>query len=157
MSQTLTVGAVGAGHWTYMAGVMERCLQQAIESRSTEVHVPRNVWKGARRFLSLALEAARDEVPANPAASINAFKIAADAASQPAGTAPRTRSELEDRLSDYRSFLDRFLEPHELPAADLEKAKALRIFFLRLHSEGEAQRYSRLVSQPWPSIEARIL
>lgn len=156
MSQTLTVGAVGASHWTYTAGVMARCLEQVIISRQTPLQIPKNVQRGAKRFLGLALQETSDQLPENPAASINAFKIAADAASETPSSAPKTREELGTRLGEYLGFIDRLNQPGALGTEELETAKALRRFFLCVYRDGEAERYERLVSQPWPRVAVRL-
>src|SRR5580704_1412968 len=97
MSQTVSLGVVGPSHWAYMASVMAEKLQHVANAKQTVVgQIPVGVYRDAREFYRLVLEAAGDGTPVNPPASINAYALAADAVR--AVRADASRAEVEQTL-----------------------------------------------------------
>src|SRR5437899_12534617 len=113
MSQTVSVGVVGPSHWAYMASVMAEKLQQMANAMQTVAgQIPVGVYRDAREFYRLVLEAAGDGTPVNPPASINAYALAADAVR--AVRADASRADVEQTLGRQKELLDGLQHPRPL-------------------------------------------
>ena len=158
MSQTISAGVVGPSYWLYLAAVMAGRLEKVAKKKRLSIgDIPKGAANDAREFFRLALEAAGDDLPQNPPASINACKIAADAVRGSVRPAPRNRQELEERLALFSSFVEDLQRPHELSADETETAKALSKFFLLLQQDGEAEAYEQVIHLEEPHIGFRSL
>jgi hypothetical protein len=147
MSQTVSVGVVGPSHWAYMASVMAEKLQEMINSKQTS-RIPPGVYRDARAFYGLVLEAAGDDTPVNPPASVNAYAIAADGVR--AVSAEASRAEVEQTLGRQKKLLDELQQPHALSEDELSNLSSLKTFFLWLKREGESDAYERGVGYEVP-------
>ena len=157
MSQTISVGVVGPSYWLYLATVMaERLEKVATKKRINAGDFPEGASNDALEFFRLALQAAGDNLPQNPPASVNACKIAADAVRGSVQPAPKTRRELKEHLCLFSSFVDDLQKPHKLNAGEVKTAKALSRFFLRLQQDGEAEAYEQVVYLEEPSAGFRF-
>jgi hypothetical protein len=128
-----------------MAGLMAKSLDLVVGARRVEPNqVPSGVYEDARKFFELVIEAT-GPLPANPPASLNAYRIAADAVRGSVSPVPKDRKELREHLTAYGSFIERLT--HEGPLSNLEVATAerLRKFFARLKREGQAEAYERRI------------
>jgi hypothetical protein len=155
MSQTISIGVVGASHWTYMATVMAEWLEQFIKTNKPEDEIPKGVYKSALRFFDLVLQAANGTVPTNPLASINAYLIAADAIAGSTHSHTSTRHELRSRLEEFKLFLDQLPTTKKLDKHTKSVAIALEEFFNNLADEGEAESYEQNVRFEDPLSEAQ--
>jgi hypothetical protein len=149
MSKTVSVGVVGPSHWAYMASVMaERLTQMRDARRVVAAQIPVGVYRDARQFFRLVLEAAGDHVPVNPPASINAYALAADAVR--AKNADASRAEVEQALEKQKALLDTLQEERALVEDELETLSSMQAFFLWLKHEGESDAYERGVGDEIP-------
>jgi hypothetical protein len=149
MSQTVSVGVVGPSYWAYMASVMAERLQQVANARQTVAgQIPAGVYRDAREFYRLVLEAAGDGTPVNPPASINAYALAADAVR--AGRADATRADVEQTLARQKALLDDLQRTRGLSEEELETLSSLHSFFLWLKQEGESEAYESGVGYELP-------
>ena len=149
MSQTVSVGVVGPSHWAYMASVMAAKLRPMVDARRTlAARIPVGVYRDAREFYKLVLEAAGDGTPVNPPASINAYALAADAVR--AASADASRADVEQTLHRQKALLDDLGEPRELSGEELKTLSSLHTFFLWLKQEGESDAYERSVGCELP-------
>lgn len=149
MSQTVSVGVVGPSHWAYMASVMAEKLEQMHAAKQTTAAViPPGVYRDAREFYGLVLEAAGDGTPIDPPASINAYALAADAVR--AESANASRAEVEQTLASQKTLLDKLQQPRELSEEELKTLSSLRAFFLWLKQEGESDAYESGVEYELP-------
>jgi len=149
MSQTVSVGVVGPSHWAYMASVMAERLQQIRNAKQTAAaQIPAGVYRDAREFYRLVLEAAGDGTPGNPPASINAYALAADAVR--AARADASRADVEETLGRQKALLDKLQQPGGLNEAELDTLSSLHAFFLWLKQEGESDAYERGVGYELP-------
>jgi len=149
MSQTVSVGVVGPSHWAYMASVMAERLQQIRNAKQTAAaQIPPGVYRDAREFYRLVLEAAGDGTPGNPPASINAYALAADAVR--AVRADASRADVEKTLGKQKALLDKLQQPRGLSEEELETLSSLHAFFLWLKQEGESDAYERGVGYELP-------
>jgi hypothetical protein len=149
MSQTVSLGVVGPSHWAYMASVMAEKLQQVANAGQTAAGpIPVGVYRDAREFYKLVLEAAGDGTPVNPPASINAYALAADAVR--ATSANASRAEVEETLGRQKALLDDLQQPRTLSEQELTTLSTLRAFFLWLKQEGESEAYERGVGYELP-------
>jgi hypothetical protein len=149
MSQTVSVGVVGPSHWAYMASVMADRLQQIADARQTDaVQIPIGVYRDAREFYKLVLEAAGDGTPINPPASISAYALAADAVRAIRTNA--SRAEVEEELGRQKVLLDDLQQPRGLSGDELRTLSSLHAFFLWLKQEGESDAYEQGVGHEFP-------
>lgn len=158
MSEIISVGVVGRSYWSYMAIVIAKCLERIIDVKRIEYRdIPQGVYKDARQFFGLVLQAAGDTVAENPPASLNAYVIAMDTATSVAQPILATRLKFREFLERLSSFLDQLEEPHQLTREELETADILRKFFLQLHHDGEKEAYETTVSFEVPIARSRLL
>jgi hypothetical protein len=146
MSQTISIDVVGPSHWTYMATIMAQRLGKVVQAgclRSSDI--PLGVSYDARQFFDLALQAARDSLPRNPPASVNAYAIAADLVQASSSSLLNTRDDIGNRLEQYDAFLSALQQPRTLAEDELQTARELQRFFDRLREEGEAEAYEKAV------------
>jgi hypothetical protein len=149
MSKTVSVGVVGPSHWAYMASVMAAKLQLMVDNKRTlDGQIPVGVYRDAREFYKLVLEAAGDDTPANPPASINAYALAADAVR--AVRADASRADVEQTLGTQNTLLNRLQQTSVLSEDELKTLSSLRTFFLWLKQEGESEAYERVVGYELP-------
>ncbi len=149
MSQTASVGVVDPSHWAYMASVMAEKLRQILNAQQTgDAQIPPGVYRDAREFYRLVLEAAGDGTPGNPPASINAYALAADAVR--AVQADASRADVEATLGRQKALLDDLQQPRGLSEEELNTLSSLRAFFLWLKQEGESDAYERGVRYELP-------
>ena len=149
MSQTVSVGVVAPSHWAYMASVMAEKLQKILNAKQTAAaQIPAGVYRDAREFYRLVLEAAGDGTPANPPASINAYALAADGVR--AARANASRADVEETLCRQKALLDKLPQPYALSEEELKTLSSLRAFFLWLKQEGECDAYERGVGDELP-------
>ena len=149
MSQTVSVGVVGPSHWAYMASVMADKLQQIASAKQTvAAKIPVGVYRDAREFYRLVLEAAGDGTPIDPPASINAYALAADAVR--AESANASRADVEQTLGRQKALLDSLQESRRLSEDELKTLSSLRAFFQWLKQEGESDAYERGVGYELP-------
>jgi hypothetical protein len=149
MSQTVSVGVVGPSHWAYMASVMAEKLQQIASAKEiTATLIPAGVYHDAQEFYRLVLEAAGENTPVNPPASINAYALAADGVR--AVRADASRAEVEQTLEKQKALLESLNQPRRLSEKELEILSSLRVFFLWLKQEGESDAYERGVGYELP-------
>ena len=147
MSQTISVGVVGPSYWAYMAAVMAECLQEIAQSNRIEAgQVPGGVFHDAVEFSDLALEATRSTTPDNPPASLNAYGIAADVIRMSSTELSRSRREVDQQLAQYGDFIKKMTQPRTLRDRERETAEQLRMFFLNLKEQGEAEAYENSVA-----------
>jgi hypothetical protein len=145
MSKTVSVGVVGPSHWAYMASVMAEKLQQIQTAGETGIaRIPPSVYRDAREFYGLVLEAAGDSTPVNPPASINAYALASDAIR--AVTAGASRADVGEMLGKQKALLDRLQQPRRLDAEELQTLSALYGMFVWLKQEGESDAYEQSVA-----------
>ena len=150
MSKTVSVGVVGPSHWAYMASVMAAKLQQMVDAKRTlDGQIPVGVYRDAREFYKLVLEAAGDDTPANPPASINAYVLAADAVR--AARADASRADVEQTLGSQYTLLNNLQRSSVLSEDELKTLSSLRAFFLWLKEEGESEAYERGVGYELPA------
>jgi len=156
MSETMSIGVVGPSHWSYMACVMAERLKKIGTLRKVErENVPKGIYTDVREFFHLVLQAVDDVLPDNPPASINAYVIALDAmtgAFQPLPI-PRTRHELKNCFEEYSRFTEALEQPHTLNDQEVQTAKSLEKFFLKLHQDGESEAYAHRVQFVAPTIK----
>lgn len=149
MSQTVSIGVVGPSHWAYMASVMADRLQQIADAKQTgAVQIPAGVYRDAREFFRLVLEAAGDSAPVNPPASINAYALAADAVR--ANRVNASRAEVEEELGRQKALLDDLQQSRGLSEVELGTLLSLHAFFLWLKQEGESDAYEQGVGHEFP-------
>ena len=150
MSKTVSVGVVGPSHWAYMASVMATKLQKMVDAKRTLAdQIPVGVYRDAREFYRLVLEAAGDDTPANPPASINAYVLAADAVR--AARADASRADVEQTLGSQYTLLNNLQRSSVLSEDELKTLSSLRAFFLWLKEEGESEAYERGVGYELPA------
>jgi hypothetical protein len=150
MSKTVSVGVVGPSHWAYMASVMATKLQKMVDAKRTLAdQIPVGVYRDAREFYRLVLEAAGDDTPANPPASINAYALAADAVR--AARADASRADVEQTLGSQYTLLNNLQRSSVLSEDELKTLSSLRAFFLWLKEEGESEAYERGVGYELPA------
>jgi hypothetical protein len=152
MSQTVPVDVVTRSYWAYVASAMVNGLAQILDSQvAPTVAIPRRVYVDAHQFFKIALEAAGDVVPNNPSASIANYIIAADAA-KVVVQSEADRAQLQTRLLQYATLLNK-LENGAAPLqGELETARQLKEFFAQVQHEAEVEAYERVVrSQPPPA------
>jgi hypothetical protein len=151
MSQTISVGVVGPSHWAYMASVMAERLQKIGETkRITASQIPAGVYRDALEFYRLVLEAAGDNVPVNPPASVNAYALAADALRTVCADVS-SRTEVEQTLGKQKTLLENLQNARDLSSAELKTLSSLRECFLWLKREGESDAYERGVGHEVPA------
>jgi hypothetical protein len=144
MSKTISVGVVGPSHWSYMASIMADRLGRIAETKTIEPSkIPRLVYTDALEFYRLVMQAAGDDPPDNPPASMNAYSIAADGVRASAPDQSSTPEEIHKTLADHLSLLECLTKQRPLDEHELETVKSLRRFFLWLKSEGETEAYER--------------
>jgi hypothetical protein len=132
-----------------MASVMAAKLQQMVDARRTIAgQIPVGVYRDAREFYKLVLEAAGDRTPANPPASINAYALAADAVR--AVSADASRADVAATLGRQQALLDDLEQPRALSEEELRTLSSLHVFFLWLKREGESDAYERGVGYEVP-------
>ena len=149
MSKTVSVGVVGPSHWAYMASVMAEKLGRMREAgQITPAQIPAGVFRDARHFFHLVLDAAGDHTPVNPPASVNAYVLAADAVR--AAHADASRAEVEQTLEKQNALLDTLEQERELSDDEVATLSSLQAFFLWLKQEGESEAYVRGVGDELP-------
>ena len=149
MSQTVSVGVIGPSHWAYMASVMAEELQQIASTKRTVAgQIPSGVYRDAREFYKLVVDAAGDGTPVNPPASINAYALAADAVRSVRVNA--SRSEVKKTLESQKKLLDDLQQTRDLSGEEIETLSSLRSFFLWLKNEGESDAYELSVGDGVP-------
>jgi hypothetical protein len=140
MSQTISIGVVGPSHWAYMASVMAEKLARMGETRQADVaQIPVGVYRDAKRFFGLVLDAAGDHTPVNPPASVNAYALAADAVR--ATHADASRAEVAQTLEKQKALLDALQDTRALNHEDLQTLLSLQAFFVWVKQEGESEAY----------------
>ena len=149
MSQTVSVGVVGPSHWAYMASVMAERLQRMRDAKQTvAAQIPPGVYHDALEFYGLVLEAAGDDTPGNPPASIHAYALAADAVR--AVSADASRAVVGQTLGRQKALLDNLQQPRVLSDEELKTLSSLHSFFVWLKREGESDAYERGVGYEVP-------
>lgn len=145
MSQTISVGVVGASHWTYMATVMAERLDEAYRTnRIVAGSIPAGVYRDALAFSQLALQATGSSVPDNPPASLNAYVIASDVLRHSSHEPFPTSEDVNSQLQRYGTFLRSLSNAsREVSSAERETLESLVAFFQCLKEEGESEAYSR--------------
>lgn len=153
MSRTASIGVVGPSYWSYMAAVMADHLAKVLRAKRTDPDaIPRGVYADAQKFFTLVLDAIGDQIPSNPPASMNAYKIAADAIKESVPSGSITREQLASRFNKFASVLNRLREPGQLNKEEIGIAIALKEFFERLHFEGEEEAYQHGVQLEAPPL-----
>ena len=112
------------------------------------IQIPAGVYRDAREFYRLVLEAAGDGTPVNPPASINAYALAADAVRAVRTNA--SRGEVEEELAKQKALLDGLQQPRGLNDDELSTLSSLHSFFVWLRQEGESDAYERGVGHEIP-------
>jgi hypothetical protein len=129
-----------------MASVMVASFKKIVHMSRIELgDVPKGVQNDAQRFFNLVLQAAGDNLPDNPPASVNAYVIAADAVKESSHSVLKTRQEFQHYLQRLSDFVGNLQLPRDLTEEELETAQDLRKFFLQLHRRGEAEAYGHSV------------
>lgn len=150
MSRTMSTGVVGPSYWSYMAAVMAGRLSNIIQAKSIkEGDIPTGVYKDSVAFFDLALQATNNFLPANPPASVNAFTIAVEVVKNSVSSVPS--EEIESYLEKYHRFVNNLHDPRNLNEEELEVARSLRMFFLKLQQAGEFETHKRMVQSDMPS------
>jgi len=145
MSQTISVGVVGPSHWAYMASVMAEKLQTISEAkRTTSRQIPAGVYRDALEFYRLVLEAAGDNIPINPPASVNAYALAADAL-RTVYANDISRTEVEQTLGKQQELLKNLQDDRDLTGEEINTLSSLQQCFLWLKREGESDAYENRV------------
>ncbi len=151
MSRTISVGVVGAKHWSYPAGVMAKCLNQITEGQKTKI--PLGVFHDAQLFLKVVLGRETGTHFDNPPARLNAHVIAWDVLN----TCPDLRTHMIKGADGHFLRFAEFLESLEgqptvplnegwgkqplvpLSTEDQKTATDLRDFFAALSKKGERE------------------
>lgn len=144
MSMTTSAGVFGPRYWSYMAKVMARQLDKAIETKHIEADFfPKGVYKDAEKFFSLvrgAIEYGKT-IPDNPSASINAYAIASRAVKGVSTSSKLSLEQLKEKLEDCADFVSSLSNSRPLEPESEEIAKLLRDFFYQLALDGDNEIY----------------
>lgn len=149
MSMTNSVGVYSPGYWSSMAFTMMESLQEMLRLRR-RVEIPETVHRDAVRFLQLGIDANSKPMPSNLSASINAYRIAADALRSAeldiTNSSALKREDLAEMLSSYLGLLQRLPNLTELKEDDLQLIRKARLFFGEVAKEGENEAYESTIS-----------
>lgn len=142
MSQTVSEGAVGPGHWRYMATVMTAKLDELLGG-AQKVDIPAGILDEARQFFKLALEAQAGS-QSSPSAAIANYLIATETLEQSAEPPPSTT---EENVAELRRCAEtvEFL-PGPVPEDRRSDLQGLSRFFEKLKEAGDAEAYEERVS-----------
>lgn len=141
MSETRSVGVVGASYWTYTATVMAEHLGLVADTGGfLPEKLPAGVHLDAKEFFRLALEATSDEAP-NPGASISNYRIATASVLGSKLPAPKDRASVDAQLGEFAELLEKLDRPGLLDQASTELVAELKSFFVHLAREGSNQNY----------------
>jgi hypothetical protein len=125
-----------------MATIMAQRLERVAQAGCIKAgDIPVGVSYDAKQFFILALEAARDERPTNPPASVQAYQIAADLVRASTDSLPNTRVDIGNRLDEYHRLLLSLQQPRLLTAEEPPTVRELQRFFDHLRAEGETESY----------------
>jgi hypothetical protein len=109
-----------------MATVMAEKLQGISESRRVMAsQIPAGVYHDALEFYRLVLEAAGDNTPVNPPASINAYALASDALRTVCADII-SRADVEQTLGRQKALLENLQNARDLSGDELKTLSSLR-------------------------------
>jgi hypothetical protein len=151
MSRTISVGVVGAKHWSYPAAVMAKRLDQI--ARGRKIKIPLGVFHDARLFLNVVLGRETSTHYDNPPARINAHAIALRALNDCPTLQFHTLEGVNRHLLRFAEFLESLEGQPTVPlnrgwskqplvplnTEDQKTANDLRDFFASLSKRGEQE------------------
>jgi hypothetical protein len=150
MSQTVPVEVMNRSYWAYVASAMVDGLDQILHHDvAPAMAIPKRVYVDARDFFKLAIEAASDDLPRNPSASISNYIIAAGAAKILVQSI-EDRAQLEARLNEYALLIAKLQAGMPPVGGDVQAATALKEFFAVVQQEAETESYERVVQSEGP-------
>ncbi len=147
MSTTVSAGIYGLRYWIFMAKAMSRRLDKAVETGQIEPDAfPAGIYEDAKMFFDLVKESFGERTSIYLPSSMHVYSIASDIVRDYSEIFEKQgRDKIQEILARHVEFCDSLNDSRVLDEDELQRARELSRFFMRLARAGEAERYQNAV------------